>query len=407
MIAMSSVEKSETESHLTFEDLFEPHLTKESQEKKFLSKTKEIYATEKVIIKKEKAKEIKSKLTENGWYNFFKKKLKNGEIETWIDFESEIEELLIRICHIFKTKLKRITIKKHDNRLLKKNKKRHEGYYINDDFWIQFGAKSELYKDTLNFFNITSKGYLECPYPKDIEIINEEYFERYNETFTGFNKNAIRLRLERQLLQFQNIFSLYVSLIIDELQPRKKLIHPKEIDFLFDSVFSFNYSNTFEKIYPEITKSTDIYYLHGNARKDNIVLGIGELSKELIEEEMFSFSKIYQTISRKTDYKFLEDIKPYKDISFGDNEIYHFIIYGHSMNESDKFYVKELFNFTSESHLSRSNIKLLFHNKPEKQIKNIMKIIGEKEARNAVIGEELKIDTESPDIYRLNFESEL
>ena len=95
MAVMESIENSNHSVEISFEHLFiDKFKERFGQDYELI---KQNYNTEEIVFDRTKIKEIKGKLKENTWYKHFKKIL---EIDTWIDFESEIENVLHQISEI-------------------------------------------------------------------------------------------------------------------------------------------------------------------------------------------------------------------------------------------------------------------------------------------------------------------
>ena len=92
MSAMKVIENSKGNESLGFDELFKGYLTESSlkDEDNPFPKTKELYLTDDLKLTAETVQKMKKKLETNGWYQHFSNHLSN--VETWIDFENEIEE---------------------------------------------------------------------------------------------------------------------------------------------------------------------------------------------------------------------------------------------------------------------------------------------------------------------------
>lgn len=86
MDVMDAIESNNSNT-MNFDDLFSKY-----REDLFIAKTKEYYKTEEFILETDKLNEIKNLVEENYWYRYFSNHVK--EIDTWIDFENSIEEVL-------------------------------------------------------------------------------------------------------------------------------------------------------------------------------------------------------------------------------------------------------------------------------------------------------------------------
>lgn len=101
MDAMMVVESCEEEKQLGFDDLFQKYISGEcsNRDKEFFSKTKELYKTDDLRLSIDTVNDLQEKLINNGWFQHFKHHL--TDVDTWIDFENEIESLLVKMCDLF------------------------------------------------------------------------------------------------------------------------------------------------------------------------------------------------------------------------------------------------------------------------------------------------------------------
>ena len=94
MDAMRVVEGSEENAALGFDDLFHKYISGDCSEidKEFFQKTKKLYKTDDLQLSPDAVKELRGNLKSNGWFQHFKHHL--TDVDTWIDFENEIQSLL-------------------------------------------------------------------------------------------------------------------------------------------------------------------------------------------------------------------------------------------------------------------------------------------------------------------------
>lgn len=166
---------------------------------------------------------------------------------------------------------------------------------------------------------------------------------------------------------------------------------------LYSNVISFNYTNTYEKIYwneKSIMYRGWIDYIHGRAdiintaKSNNMVLGIDEyLGKKKRNKyvEFIAFKKFYQRIYKQTGCKYkswVETIRKGSENSNGwvyDNKDYfkdkfhNLFFFGHSLDITDKDVLKDL--------ILNDNVytTIFYHNKDTmgQQIANLVKVIGQ------------------------------
>lgn len=174
------------------------------------------------------------------------------------------------------------------------------------------------------------------------------------------------------------IFDLYLSLIIVQLKPRSKFKISEESFLEPDKILSFNYTNTYQKIYGLVR---DIQYLHGShGDKKNIVLGVSDLDDDGLKAlKAYGFTKYHQKLFKDTDYLFLdvekekisqESIKlsELKKQFFSSNNLqekrflkgemdklrknqylnFNITIWGHSLDLSDREYIEDIFSLNDD-----------------------------------------------------------
>lgn len=167
-----------------------------------------------------------------------------------------------------------------------------------------------------------------------------------------------------------------------------------------NKVLSFNYTNTYERIYNS-GKLIEYDYIHGKAdiantiKSNRMVLGIDEyLSEEKKDEdvEFIGFKKFYQRIYKQTGCKYKEWIDQIKEsekvtkeklekqfltqIPFNNfNEKNNVYIFGHSLDVTDKDILRDLI-------LNDNVYTTIFYPDREelgKKIANLLRIIGQDE----------------------------
>ena len=152
-----------------------------------------------------------------------------------------------------------------------------------------------------------------------------------------------------------------------------------------DHVLSFNYSDTYEKIYGK-EKKIKYDYIHGkaninkNVKTSNLVLGIDEYlndERKDSELEFLVFKKFYQRIFKSTDSSYMEWVEEIRQNSEYPYELY---IFGHSLDKTDKDVLELL--------ICNDNVqtKIYYHRKSNddkkelgKLIRNLVRVIGAKE----------------------------
>lgn len=210
----------------------------------------------------------------------------------------------------------------------------------------------------------------------------------------------IRDRLYSDLNRLIRALEIYMTAYIEQMECN--LESPDISNIWFDGILSFNYTNTYEKLYD--SKGLANYdYIHGKANiknkiyTNNMVLGIDEyLPKHRKDKDVdfISFKKFYQRIYKETgcEYrKWVDDIRsnnPIKNRTYGGfdengNKViestyssqHNLYIFGHSLDVTDDDILKDL--------ILNDNVytTIYYVNKDVmgQQIVNLVKVIGQDE----------------------------
>lgn len=221
----------------------------------------------KTLIKENITQQIeqwKSLLNDNFWIEYFLQNDMHGK-ENWIDFESEISDLI-----------QSIHMDMYEKRSLTSMYEEIDGIFINEFL------ENYLWKDNVD---------------RKLNIYKDIKDKLYDDL------NRLIKALEIYLYQYVNKINCE-----KKLPDIQEIIAEKEIC----KILSFNYTNTIERVY--IDKSNmDIDFIHGKANKDleieknNMVLGIDEFlpaEKQNINVEFVEFKKFYQRIYKETGCKY-------------------------------------------------------------------------------------------------------
>lgn len=339
MSVMKTVEKSEFTKKVTFEELFGADFKNE-----YLTDHNLIldnYDTNKIKFDGTKIKELDVLLKNNNWYSYFKTVL---EIDTWIDFEIELEYILNQLpfLNTFKNKV---------------------------DF-----EKNKFLDSNVRFNDFEKFKIIKIENKNGLFTLNEQYI---NKRKKSLDIKKITEHLTLSFEEFIDIFNIYLFNVVNLFNSFKQ--HPKEIFLnLIDEIYTFNYTPTLEQFY-DIEKSK-IVYLHGEIHEDckfqNLVFGISEINQELKLAKAYDFTKYYQKIIKNSNKKFIE-IPIVK--STGMNEKIFYIL-GHSLDVSDKEYIFDLFKYLEYDLSAHSKICVFYHSiyDKEQKLKNLLNIIDNK-----------------------------
>lgn len=195
--------------------------------------------------------------------------------------------------------------------------------------------------------------------------------------------------MKKSLDEFTLALEIYIFFII-------KKISIKPV-FNFDStitpahIISFNYTDTYRRIYKNFSEmktrisDKDIDFVHGEAGKNNLVLGIDEyLPDEDKNSNLYfvRFKKYFQRIYKKTGCKYKKWLE-----QINENSPANVYIIGHSLDQTDKDILRDII-------LHENVTTTIFYYSPEaydEQIVNMIKLIGQDKLIDMVYGENPKI----------------
>ncbi|RFS30738.1 hypothetical protein DYI81_09330 [Acinetobacter sp. SWAC5] len=440
MVAMDAIEKwDETKGDMGFDDLFGNLYEKEDY---FFGYTKAMYKTDEIKISLDQIEVLKEQLKDNVWYQYFSDHVR--EVKTWIDFETKIKKALEVVFNFFEQveNLQKKTdwfgLEIHhreseysiDNIVLRKN----ESYILS----ILKILKGNFYYTTLKDSDMPwgdcekdevqrTDDWNECHYK-----LNEIYttnFKSYNEFNFQYVVNDLQLYLDRFIVLFKDYLSILECLNLQNKIKKNEIFNDRNLL----KIYSFNYTKTPEKIYN--VKRID--FLHGNIESSNIVLGVSDLSVNILEKyNFYGFTKYHQKIFKKTNYKFLyENLVKINDtrenIDFWSNSMITdtwkspeqissdqralhqwrtelkemqgcIYIWGHSLDVSDENYIKEIFSINSEKYKNFEVVIFSFGKQAYfDHLCNLIHILGREKVELWMKKGWLKFE-ENPDIAKLN-----
>lgn len=286
-------------------------------------------------------------IKENVWINYFLEREKSIG-ENWIDFESEISNVVQAIETL-------------------------KGYIERDEDVLKI---KDTKQQTIIYFLKIAKKSLQ-------DVFNLKRID-------GFIED-ISIELDKLIRSLE----IYICEFVNETDIIKENDDIKTITP--DYVLSFNYSNTYERIYGQ-SKEVTYDYIHGKADIENnvdtcnLVLGIDEYLEDDKNDklEFIAFKKFYQRIYKSTDstyMKWVEQIKKYPEVN------HNLFIFGHSLDKTDRDILKLLIcndNVTTKIYYYRKNK----NDKKElgKLIKNLVRIMGQDELISRTMGEHKTIE---------------
>ena len=252
--------------------------------------------------------ELNDNIRDNIWINYFLEKRKQLG-QNWIDFESEISTVI----QVFEC------VREHVER---------RKLMVNTG--IEYKT-AELARDFVDFAIKSDKENLQSMYSILTEGLIDSNFITYLDAFI----EKMNINLDKLIRALE----IYISEFINKIEVSQKNDDIKDINP--DCVLSFNYSNTYERIYGQSNK-IEYDYIHGkaditnNVNTCNLVLGIDEYLEECDRDnklEFLPFKKFYQRIFKSTDSSYMEWVDEIRQNSEYPYELY---IFGHSLDKTDK-----------------------------------------------------------------------
>lgn len=392
MVAMGAIENWDvSKGNMNFDDLFGSLYEKEGY---FFGYTKAMYKTDEIKISVEQIKELQEQLRENVWYQYFKHHLSN--IDTWIDFEEQIESVLATVAKFCQetTQIYKLN-ERIDTQVFPINmNSMSNSNFICGEHTLQKLRSLGLIIDREDNF-VGSK----------TNEINKEIFRNKNIKLDIDNLYIFRM-LELGLRKFIDCFNFYllniVKILVLKKQLNNEIIGMDSIEEI--TVYSFNYTDTFQSFYSE---NSIVKYLHGKSgEKNNIVLGISELKENYLKSlKIYGFTKYHQKLFKQTDYLFLHEDESLKNKIYprgmGRHDLINIYIWGHSLANSDENYVKEIFSYNDDSYCLVRIIIFYFNEDNFNLLNNLLDILGKEKIELWMKKGWLKFE-KNPDIAKIN-----
>lgn len=273
----------------------------------------------------------------------------------------------------------------------------HQLHLKNKENWIDF--ESEI-SDIIKTLDSTLKLYEDEENGSLSNVILLEKFKSKLKLVMGeegiLEKNNIRKCVGKLLNDLNRLIcalEIYIWDYIDYTGCNIEYYNPDINEICPDAVLSFNYSDTYRRVYAHKRTDIDYDFIHGKAKnnlchpfsidefleKSNLVLGIDEyLPKDSKEIDFIAFKKYYQRIYKRTGNqykKWLEQIDEKKE----ESKLY---IFGHSLDETDGDILRDLIN--------NDKIQVIIYYKDKKvlgqQIANLVKVLNKDKVIEKVYG---------------------
>jgi len=275
-------------------------------------------------------------------------------------------------------------------------------------FFVTKDSHQKHFKNRLQIFLLKSFKFLsETSKTYDIDNI---FVVSIGKEIQYYKEKKFFNDIYESLEEFVGIFDDYlvniVNLFYDNLKDNKKKnfieIDDSKIFDKISKIYSFNYTKTYDKYYKNSTwenlrhtirseylRTNEVEFIHGsivenwndnifenlskNLEKLKIVLGVDDIDKSLKTHKLFQFTKYFQKLHKQTDYLFLKDFQKTNNTKSYTKYIFYF--WGHSLDYSDRQYIREVFDLVENS--EGSKIKIFYHSISAKgdQLKNLLGII--------------------------------
>ena len=279
-------------------------------------------------------------IKDNNLLLYLIKEYKQNKLQgnNWIDIETELKKIISLIEEI------------NLNNFID-----NMSYYSGDEYTTikKIQSKSSYY-------------FKNCLFPF---IIGNNYYKYINEHYNI----SIKI-LEKDLNELTNMLRDY--LLEQDISNLTKTKDISDIDYKITHVLSFNYTDTFRKIYSDIDDDK-IDFIHGSLNKNNLVLGINETLTEDTANKIVDtvyFKKYFQRIYKKTDYKYVSWLDPTDYKNYADFDTVY--IHGHSLDESDKEILEKIINSVLKKYTP--TVKIFYYDEKHyrQEVTNLIKILG-------------------------------
>lgn len=285
--------------------------------------------------------------------------------------------------------------------------------------WIDFESEISTAIQALDGAISTIDGYLRKG--KDRGRMEAYQFERlkylidretlrFDAVYFGMNSlSGYREQFLDDLNKLTRCLEIYLSDYINNLSVSKRL--PDILGLKVDKVLSFNYTNTYERIYGKDNPDIEYDYIHGKADINHDVnscqqvLGIDEYLPEGVRDkntDFIQFKKFYQRIYKKTGCKYVDWLEEYETNNIGkyaslESEDLNVYIFGHSLDVTDEDILRRFILDEYKKALRGDWLVVrttIFHFNQDalgKQIANLVKVIGQDNLISMVHGSDAKI----------------
>lgn len=222
------------------------------------------------------------------------------------------------------------------------------------------------------------------------EMMDENYIlEDISDAFFKNIKSKLVKDLNRMITALEIYLAEYIGeMIIDSYNKSIAKLNPTHI-------ISFNYTDTYKRVYDNGCRHIIYDYIHGKSQKANkesdLVLGIDEYlddNSRSTNVEYIEFQKYYQRMQKRTDCSYKDWVdKITEECVRASNEKVALYIFGHSLDVTDKDILRE---FILNEHVVTT---IFFYNQEsyEREIANLVKVLGPTQLAKRMYGKDKSI----------------
>lgn len=280
-------------------------------------------------------------LTDNNLWFSYLNKVFNKDVG-WIDFEKEI----VYVLKCFERVLQKSTY-------VHFREEEKDVKYVVEQFGFYIDENSSTKVATIVTYKVNAEYCIETPKGSGKYVVN---------------KKKVVDKLYKELSVLTEALRLYLKYFIENSLEFLKVDESySRMTFLshIHKTVTFNYTNTYEKLF----YGNSTFHIHGNVM-DKIVLGVGpDVNDSItsIDTTFIQFKKYFQRTLFETDYDYVRWMKKL----VCENEEYRLLVIGHSLDDTDKDMINELFKKAKE-------IIIFYHNLDAhiSYIGNLIKLFG-------------------------------
>lgn len=232
-------------------------------------------------------------------------------------------------------------------------------------------------------FSKTSRDFLSCLYGNT--FINEHHIVGIQ-----WYRN-IKNKMINDLNSLIRCFEIYLEDCVRNIKIPELSLDILEAEI--EKVLSFNYTDTFERVYNSSAFKSEICYIHGKSNLDqshenNMVLGIDEYlrnEEKNTNTEFIEFKKFFQRIYKRTGSEYKKWLNEIKRFGHFNNVVY---IFGHSLAITDK---DILIEFLTCDYIQ--NVVIFYYDRVQlgQQITNLVRILGQEKMISMSYGDNPRI----------------